>query len=80
VAKIRRIVVQGQSSQIVPETPISKITRAKWSRGVAQVVEHLLCQNIYVYYMLIQTKIREHVSKIINEGKIREELGPGGGP
>jgi hypothetical protein len=24
--------------------PISKITRAKWTGGVAQVVEHLLCE------------------------------------
>jgi hypothetical protein len=24
--------------------PISKITRAKWTRDVAQVVEHLLCK------------------------------------
>jgi hypothetical protein len=30
-AEIRRIEVQGQPGQIVPETPISKITRAKWT-------------------------------------------------
>jgi hypothetical protein len=34
-------VVQGQPGQIVQD-PTSKITRTKWSRGVAQVVEHLL--------------------------------------
>jgi hypothetical protein len=26
------------------ETPISKITRAKWTGGVAQLEEHLLCK------------------------------------
>jgi hypothetical protein len=30
--------------EIVPETPISRITRAKWTGGVAQVTEHLLCK------------------------------------
>jgi hypothetical protein len=46
-AEVRRIKVQGQSRQMIHETcplpPISKITRAKWTGGVAQVVEHLLC-------------------------------------
>jgi hypothetical protein len=32
-AEIRRIEVQGQPWQIVPETPISRITRAKWMGG-----------------------------------------------
>jgi hypothetical protein len=26
------------------QDPISKITRAKWTGGVAQVLEHLLCK------------------------------------
>jgi hypothetical protein len=26
------------------QDPISKITRAKWTRGMAQAVEHLLCK------------------------------------
>jgi hypothetical protein len=43
-AKIRRITAQGQPRQIVPETPISKITRAKWTGSVAHVVEYLLCK------------------------------------
>jgi hypothetical protein len=30
-AEIGRIVVQGQPRQIAGETPISKITRAKWT-------------------------------------------------
>jgi hypothetical protein len=36
----------GQSRQIVCETlsPISKITRATWTGGVAQAIEHLLCK------------------------------------
>jgi hypothetical protein len=36
--------VQGQPGKIVHESPISKITRAKWTGSVAQVVEHLLCK------------------------------------
>jgi hypothetical protein len=44
-AEIRRITVQGQSRQIVQETPISKTTRAKWTGGMAQAVEHLLCKH-----------------------------------
>jgi hypothetical protein len=34
-AEVGRIADQGQSSQIALETPISKITRAKWTGGVA---------------------------------------------
>jgi hypothetical protein len=41
-AEIRRITVQGQSGQIVCETPIFKKTKAKWTGGVAQAGEHLL--------------------------------------
>jgi hypothetical protein len=43
-ADIGRIVVQSQPGQIICETPISKITRGKWTVGVAQVVEYLLCK------------------------------------
>jgi Zn ribbon nucleic-acid-binding protein len=42
--EIRWIMVQGQSGQIVCEMPISNITIAKWTEGVAQVVECLLCK------------------------------------
>jgi hypothetical protein len=35
----------SNSRQIVHETPISKITRAKWTGGVAQAVECLLCKH-----------------------------------
>jgi hypothetical protein len=38
-AEIGRIVFGGQH-----ETPISKITRAKWTGDVAQTVECLLCK------------------------------------
>jgi hypothetical protein len=41
---IRRIQVGGHSRQVVPEAP-SKITRAKRTGGVAQVVECLLCKH-----------------------------------
>jgi hypothetical protein len=39
-AEIKRIAVQGQLRQTVRETPISKITRAKLTGGVAQAVQH----------------------------------------
>jgi hypothetical protein len=41
--EIRRIMVQVQPGQIVHETHISKITRAKWTGDVA--VECLLCKH-----------------------------------
>jgi hypothetical protein len=37
--------VQGQPEQIVHETPICKITKTKWTGGVAQAGEHLLCKH-----------------------------------
>jgi hypothetical protein len=37
-AEIRRIEVQDQPRQRVHETSISKITKAKWTGGVAQAV------------------------------------------
>jgi hypothetical protein len=36
--------VHGQLGQTVCETPITKITKAKWTGDVAQAVEHLLCK------------------------------------
>jgi hypothetical protein len=41
---MRRTAVQGQPRQIVHETPTSKITRAKWTGDVTQVVECPLCK------------------------------------
>jgi hypothetical protein len=41
-AEIERIEAEGQPEQIVQETPISKITRAKWTGGMAQIVEPAL--------------------------------------
>jgi hypothetical protein len=43
--EIQRMAVQGQPAQIVHET-ISKITRARWTRGMAQVVEYLKCKAL----------------------------------
>jgi hypothetical protein len=45
-AMFRRIAVQGQPRQIVHETPISKITRAKWAGDVTQATESLLCECV----------------------------------
>jgi hypothetical protein len=39
-AEIRRVMVQGQSGQIVHETPSPKITMAKWTGGVALLCKH----------------------------------------
>jgi hypothetical protein len=44
-ADIERIKVQGQPRQIVHKTPISKISTAKWTGSLAQVVERLLCKH-----------------------------------
>jgi hypothetical protein len=40
-----RTAVLGRSGQIVPETPFPKITRVKWTGGVAQAIECLLCKG-----------------------------------
>jgi hypothetical protein len=40
-AEISRILVRVQPWQIVYKTLISKITRAKWTEGMDQAVEHL---------------------------------------
>jgi hypothetical protein len=37
--------VPGQPWQIVCETPIFKITTAKWTGDVTQVVEYLFCTH-----------------------------------
>jgi hypothetical protein len=43
--EIGRIKVQDQPGQIVWETPISKITRAKCTGGVTHIVEWLPCKH-----------------------------------
>jgi hypothetical protein len=43
-AEIRRIETLVQIIQIVHKIPSPKITRAKRTGGVAQVLEHLLCK------------------------------------
>jgi hypothetical protein len=44
-AEAGRITILSQPGQIVHETPISKITRAKLTGGVAQEVEWQLCKH-----------------------------------
>jgi hypothetical protein len=44
-SEIRRIKIRGHPQQIVHKTPISKITKAKWTGGMVQGVEHLLCKH-----------------------------------
>jgi hypothetical protein len=43
-AEMGRIAVRSQSRQILLEIPISRITRVKWTGGVAQVVKYLHCK------------------------------------
>jgi hypothetical protein len=43
-AEIGRITVQAQPTQTACETPISKINMAKWTGGVGEAVECLLCK------------------------------------
>jgi hypothetical protein len=43
--EIRMIMVPGQLRQIVHKTPLSKITRAKWTADVAQEAKYLLCKH-----------------------------------
>jgi hypothetical protein len=52
-AEFRIIKVQDQPRQMVGKTSISKITRAKWTGGVAQAVECLLCKR----EALVQTPV-----------------------
>jgi hypothetical protein len=43
--EIGRIVVQGQSGQLVHETPSTKQPEQKRTGGVTKAVEHLLCKH-----------------------------------
>jgi Zn ribbon nucleic-acid-binding protein len=44
-AETGKSIVQSQPRQIAHETPISKITRVKWTEDVAKAVECLLCKH-----------------------------------
>jgi hypothetical protein len=46
-------------------TPMSKITRGKWARGVVQVVEHLLCKRISLSSKPSPTKKQKKESYLI---------------
>jgi hypothetical protein len=62
--EIRRIEVQGQPGQIVHENPpISKLTRAKWTGGVAHAVECLLCESEALSSNSSSTKKKKKVNK-----------------
>jgi hypothetical protein len=43
--EIVKNMVQVQPRQTVCETPISTITGAKWTGGVAHAVQHLFCKH-----------------------------------
>jgi hypothetical protein len=62
-AETGRTVASPQSGQIVHETPISKITRAKWTGGVAQIVECLFCKHKVLNSTPIPTKKKKKKRK-----------------
>jgi hypothetical protein len=68
-AEIWRIMVRGQPGQIVCETLISIITRAKWTRGVAQAVKYLLCKLEALSSNPSPSK-KERCVKLIKKGKL----------
>jgi hypothetical protein len=43
--EIGTITIQGQFRHLAYENPIFKITKEKWTRGLIQVVECLLCKH-----------------------------------
>jgi hypothetical protein len=45
LAEVGRITVQGQPSQVFLNILTSKLTRAKWTGGVTQMIGHLLCKH-----------------------------------
>jgi hypothetical protein len=63
-AEMGRIEVQGQHWQTIHETPISKITRAKWTRGVAQAKKHQLCKCKALSSNPSSTKKKKKESKL----------------
>jgi hypothetical protein len=69
-AEIGRVMVQGQSGQTVQKTPISKITRAKWTKGVAEVIESLLCKH---------EVLSSNLSPTVRRANGRRDLGNGRG-
>jgi hypothetical protein len=58
-AEMERMVMRGQPGQIVLQTPISNITRAKWTGSVVQAVEHLLCKSAILSSSPIPRRERE---------------------
>jgi hypothetical protein len=51
--------------QTVHETPISKVSRAKWMRGMAEAVECLLCNHKDMSSILLLPK-KEKERKFLN--------------
>jgi hypothetical protein len=63
-------VVQGQPGKIVHETPISKITRTKWTGGTALTAEPAL------YTQSLEFKLQSH-EKEKQSPRWNEECGVG---
>jgi hypothetical protein len=68
-AEIQRLVVRGQPRQRVWETPISKVTRTKWTGGMAQVVKCLLCK--------CETRMKPWVETPVTPKKKKKKQFPG---
>jgi hypothetical protein len=64
-----KIKVRGQLGQRVSKTSSPKITRAKWSRGMAQVVECLLCKCEALSSNLKPTKKKKKPKNLGNQLK-----------
>jgi hypothetical protein len=56
-------VVLGQPKQIVHETPISKIIRTKWTRGMDLSVEFLFCKRKALSSSPVQTHTKKKERK-----------------
>jgi hypothetical protein len=61
--------VQGQLRQIVHLTPISTIPRAKWTRDVTQVIDHLLCKHEALVQTPAPPKKKEKEIQAVHKGR-----------
>jgi hypothetical protein len=65
--EIGRIAVWGQPGQVILKTPISKITREKWTEDVAQVIECLLCKHEALVQIPIPSKKKKKEQNFIHQ-------------
>jgi hypothetical protein len=69
-AEIRRIILGSRPArESILGEPSSKITRVKWTRGVTQVVEPLLCQYEEICFIILHTQIKLQINKLFPQLK-----------